>query len=247
MLLALSVLAAPGTADANRIDIDGPGETVTTICAAGGSTACTTPTTLKTSFATSPLVANFGFGAFSSLYIYNNGLVSIGAPIAPGANLSSLSTIGGNVFTAGYAPGMTLSNFTIEGPDTALFGSPGSRVVRVYYDASFGTSVQQMEFNIFALTSGGYELQFNHGDFDGDPIDFPANGYLGYAFGGNSVQVSGTTLQSQVRANADFAYFFPQAGAVPEPTTWAVLLTGFGAMGVALRRRRPAPARVLAR
>ena len=30
--------------------------------------------------------------------------------------------------------------------------------------------------------------------------------------------------------------------AVPEPATWAMMLIGFGAMGVALRRRRPAPA-----
>lgn len=32
-----------------------------------------------------------------------------------------------------------------------------------------------------------------------------------------------------------------QTGAVPEPSTWAMLLVGFGAMGLGLRRRKSAP------
>jgi len=36
------------------------------------------------------------------------------------------------------------------------------------------------------------------------------------------------------------------AGIVPEPQTWAMLIAGFGLVGAALRRRRPAPARVCA-
>ena len=33
----------------------------------------------------------------------------------------------------------------------------------------------------------------------------------------------------------------PGAGVVPEPSTWAMMLLGFGSLGAMLRRRRPAP------
>jgi hypothetical protein len=36
-------------------------------------------------------------------------------------------------------------------------------------------------------------------------------------------------------------------GSVPEPSTWALMLSGFFGLGVMLRRRRPTPARVRAR
>lgn len=42
------------------------------------------------------------------------------------------------------------------------------------------------------------------------------------------------TLLKQVRID-------PTVGAVPEPATWAMMLIGFGAIGVSLRRRRRSP------
>ena len=240
MALALGALTHAGMANAARTQIDGSGESVSTICAAAAATPCATPTALKTSFEAAPLVANFGFGPFSSVYIYSNGIVSIGAPIAPGADFSSLASIGGNVFTAGYSPSMTLSNFTIQGPGPSQFDNFGRPVVRVYYDTKFGSVFQQMEFSIYDLGGGAYELALQHGDFDGDPIDFPADAYVGYSFNGTTVQVSGPTAQAQVRANADFRYVFrnsAEAG-VPEPATWAMLLLGFMATGAVLRRPR---------
>jgi PEP-CTERM motif len=40
----------------------------------------------------------------------------------------------------------------------------------------------------------------------------------------------------------------PQTGAVPEPASWAMLITGFGIIGATMRRRRQAaqPSRVTA-
>jgi hypothetical protein len=38
--------------------------------------------------------------------------------------------------------------------------------------------------------------------------------------------------------------FEPVAGAVPEPATWAMMLLGFGAIGVSMRRRKPVLAQV---
>ena len=43
---------------------------------------------------------------------------------------------------------------------------------------------------------------------------------------------SGTSLTTVARLGAGAA-----SGAVPEPATWAMMLIGFGAAGVSLRRR----------
>ena len=53
--------------------------------------------------------------------------------------------------------------------------------------------------------------------------------------GTNNLVVSGNT-----GGNASFAgnIAFAQVAAVPEPGTWAMMLLGFGAMGVSIRRRR---------
>ena len=248
------IVAGADRADARITDIDsGPVRTIPTLCI-GTATVCGTQTQLTGDtdpLRTPPLVADFGLssGPFSSLYIYNNGLVSIGAPIAAGADLSSLSTIGGNVFTAGYSPTMTLSNFLIQGPNPATAGGPTGTVVRVYYNATFNGKTQQMEFNIFDQGSGNFLLSFNHGDNGSDPseIDFPSNGYLGYSFDGVTVQSSNDVAQRLVRANTDFNYRFRASTAVPEPATWSMLLLGFGGVGAIIRRsRRPLIARAFA-
>ena len=44
-----------------------------------------------------------------------------------------------------------------------------------------------------------------------------------------------TTARSDLRS--DVFFDVPRAGAVPEPATWAVMVLGFGLMGVVLRRR----------
>ena len=46
---------------------------------------------------------------------------------------------------------------------------------------------------------------------------------------------SGTELYTFID---DFRLGTANNGAVPEPSTWAMMLMGFGAIGVALRRRR---------
>jgi hypothetical protein len=235
--LAASISFA-GVAHANRIAIDNSATPFSACAIAGPCLA--TPI---------PITANFGFGAFNSLYIYSNGLVSIGAQIAPGANLTSLSSIGGNVFTAGYAPGMTLANFQLQDPTpSATFDFPGRPVARVRYTASFGSVVDMpMGFSIFDLGSGAYALQFNHGDpFNLTNVpDIASNAYLGYSFGAASFQQSGAPLVSAVRSEATFRYFFPApASTVPELSSWIMIITGFGLLGASVRRQSSARTRI---
>lgn len=65
----------------------------------------------------------------------------------------------------------------------------------------------------------------------------------GLAFDGGSIQALNTTrinlfLPSNVSFTSQSGVFLSQAGGVPEPASWAMLLMGFGAVGGALRIRR---------
>lgn len=90
------------------------------------------------------------------------------------------------------------------------------------------------------------------------PASISGSGYYASVFGVYAVNRSGSGSDSVsdpvptnlTNPNYDFANttnitwgrFTPSAiiSAVPEPSTWAMMLVGFGAMGVALRRRRRA-------
>jgi choice-of-anchor C domain-containing protein len=75
---------------------------------------------------------------------------------------------------------------------------------------------------------------------------FGGMGSMDWATGSFSFVGTGQTetlrLASSIPGNA--GVFFDQVsvtGGVPEPATWAVMITGFGLAGAALRRRRAAP------
>ena len=53
-------------------------------------------------------------------------------------------------------------------------------------------------------------------------------------FGSRSPSVSGSSVLAD-----NFTFSSGNIGAVPEPATWAMMLIGFGAIGVSMRRRRP--------
>ncbi|MBI1196275.1 MAG: PEP-CTERM sorting domain-containing protein [Phenylobacterium sp.] len=66
-----------------------------------------------------------------------------------------------------------------------------------------------------------------------------------FAWGGiQKVMVDGTEVTDFSALSADtgfdyrYAYVEPGSGAVPEPATWALMLTGFGLGGTMLRSRR---------
>jgi hypothetical protein len=100
--------------------------------------------------------------------------------------------------------------------------------------------ISKLELNVDAITSGNISFTFAGGDSDGvvlGPYALGSSGSNFYnAFNGTfkSVTVSflnGATVSdvSQVRVTT--------AAAVPEPATWALMLFGFGAVGVSLRSR----------
>jgi hypothetical protein len=201
-----------------------------------------TPCVIGTPCAPLPLgfTANFGNGSFSGLYVYNNGLVSFGSEIPVGADLSSLASIGIDVFTAGYSPSMTLTNF-VAGTGSANVDFPGRPVLRVLYNMSFGAVTDApVQFSIYDIDGSDFAMFFDYGDASFGP-DIANDAYIGYSFSGvGALQINTPQLVVQNADNDDFQYRFPlRTTSVPEPASFAVLLAGVTLLGGAMARRRP--------
>jgi hypothetical protein len=122
---------------------------------------------------------------------------------------------------------------------------------------------------VFTRTVVGQIIPFSGSSITLPTISFPITGTVGtglffdvFGSGSNSVNFTGESVQAFVGAgvttlnggaccaqtgpnrpisgfNATFTYSFTSASAVPEPTTWAMMLIGFGAVGSSMRRRVP--------
>jgi len=68
-----------------------------------------------------------------------------------------------------------------------------------------------------------FQYDFSIGYYTTDGLDGPTLDYYQLAYYGTAVLLGGR----------------PEADAVPEPATWALMIGGFGLVGAALRRRRP--------
>ena len=105
------------------------------------------------------------------------------------------------------------------------------------------TLLSALEFNLSAATSGNVQFLLQGGSLDGQSIFAVSEngqnkfGLSGGTFTGVTINFgnlvnNGATIQDirQVSVNA--------ASAVPEPTTWAMMLVGFGAVGYSMRSRK---------
>jgi PEP-CTERM motif len=231
VLAGLGLVASGWSLSAQARDavIDGNPLNPITACTLGGA-AC-----VATSMG---FTANFGSGSFSGLYIYTNGLVSFGSEIAGGADLSSLASIGTNVFTAGYSPTMVLSAFRVA-TGLANVEYPNRPVIRINYLANVDATDHMTQIDIYDLGGGEFVLQYDYGGA-GTTSDIATNAYVGYNFpGASGLQINNPRARVQAAAqpgNEDFRFFLP--GAVPEPATWATMLTGFALVGIGQRRRK---------
>ncbi len=138
-----------------------------------------------------------------------------------------------------------------------LMGGSSDRVDTV----TFSKPVLDPVMAIWSLGQTGDTASFN---FRGDPVfSVVAGGPTDQYGGGTIVQsgenVFGTEGNGVVRFNGlvksiswtnptfeNFYAFTIGTSAVPEPATWAMMLAGFGGLGVAMRRRRRTQAAVAA-
>lgn len=111
-------------------------------------------------------------------------------------------------------PTSSFTNFKYSLDDVSVAGTPDS--ITFYTVSSLG---------LFDLAFGNTILSF-YGDDIGSTgfLDFPKAYSFTSAVNGNN--------------SAGGLGFLTVTSAVPEPATWAMMVLGFGAMGMAMRRRR---------
>nr|MEA2797587.1 hypothetical protein [Phenylobacterium sp.] len=211
-----------------------------TLCTLGQS--CTTPTDI-----------GFTVNGVSSLYVYKEGIVGLGAALSGGTTLDTVvgdylaPALGATADTVtkqfrierfegatGGGPGITLLNFTV---------GPPSGVTGVYQIAFFDNNVAASPPPDNGIVTGNqtvtiafyYGLTTACGPDLGADCGFNATSQAGYRVG---------SLQKTFAVGVipDVSITLPKGAAVPEPNAWALMLTGFAFAGAALRRARRRPA-----
>ncbi|MBB6122478.1 PEPxxWA-CTERM sorting domain-containing protein [Sphingobium subterraneum] len=81
----------------------------------------------------------------------------------------------------------------------------------------------------------GSQIVNGLGVASGSQTSIGSNGRVNYSVEAGDPSIIGAIFRS---GGNSFEFDNLATNAVPEPTTWAMMLAGFGAMGVALRRRR---------
>ncbi len=104
------------------------------------------------------------------------------------------------------------------------------------------------DLNWDAQSTGGLTVFFQVFDTNGNQLEGPvaltvnngganavAPGFLGFSRG--QADIKSFRLSNGFVALRNLSYVAPAISAVPEPTTWAMVIAGFGIVGVGLRRR----------
>jgi hypothetical protein len=111
-----------------------------------------------------------------------------------------------------------------------------------FLEILLGGGATEIEFNLNALAAGEVTLSFfGMGNvlLDSDTFDIDASGQN--FFGAFDALITRVTIDSTVQLGDVRQVRITGANmmtGVPEPTTWAMMLIGFGAIGVGMRRRR---------
>ncbi len=144
-------------------------------------------------------------------------------------------------FEDDVADGSTVFANSVENVALRPVGSTGN------FGAVLGGATRTFTFArptvAFGLLAGSVDsynrlrLTFADGtfeDYDGS-ASAGANAYFTFTRGAGDSRIASVTLASDTNS---FEFDNVAMGAVPEPTTWAMMILGFGVIGAAIRRRR---------
>ena len=161
-----------------------------------------------------------------------NATLTITSPTTPGVSVSSPNQVNTIEWTFGFVDTNTNSPFS----DTVSWINDlaGEYAFRVITNASVADGPDDVDITAAFITGTGIlspiNLLADPGNTDLTEL-FTLSG-LGLTAGTFTLTVEGTRGDGSVFGG------HVTADAIPEPGTWAMMLLGFGAMGIAMRRRR---------
>ena len=174
-----------------------------------------------------------------------DGATGTGTPVAGLGSTLGL-TLTGETATS-YTFSYTLSMIDATAADLSGFGFMSAPEIQ-----SFSRSGDlNVTLNTLFPDNGGQSVDFcaysgaNCTAGSGHADSFSGTFTLNYAAGAGDVALTDfVTRYTGITAANGVSGIGHVTGAVPEPATWAMMLLGFGAIGVSMRRRKPVLAQV---
>jgi hypothetical protein len=244
--------AAASPASARRIAIDSSTpKLLSSFCTVGGASCA---------------AHNFG-GVFGSIYVYNDGIISVGQPLPSTASVAGgLGTFGSSylapgLYNYGNLDGIYVNDISFnQAFGQGYFNANGQPVVgELRIDWVFGPSNNESIFELDMIdttlvlgndpgtnpsVTDDVSAFFNYGAdtgswFDGGNESDPFL-YPGSTIAWNIGGQSGTSTTAAAfgeTGGPEIDNLHFAPATVPEPATWAMMIVGFGLGGSALRRR----------
>ncbi|MEO7411612.1 MAG: FxDxF family PEP-CTERM protein [Sphingomicrobium sp.] len=153
---------------------------------------------------------------------------------ATGGTISDFSNdVGaGGTFTSGFSESVLTNPFT----ETLNFTTTTSGLLSIFVGSTATTAENDTDFTSVFLSGTGLVGNILIPQVLGDPTEIRSLAGLGIGAGNFTLTVQGTPGTQNGSFGGSVA--FVAQSAVPEPATWAMMLMGFGGIGVAMRRRR---------
>jgi len=165
--------------------------------------------------------------------------------LALAATVSNFNLLADVPVTSGLVAGNPFSITGVNGAFSYIATSPvtvgdvtgTNMLTAIFTNATLSGTVGGSQINLGGNNTTGTLV------FSSDFLDFSAVLDLAFAFTGNTTAPLGVTSTrlDGFRASVNGSFSSdpaPQLGIIPEPETWAMLVLGFGLIGVSVRRRR---------